>query len=108
MNRIARRLPAGVLLCLTTLFGACDSAPPERGENGETAEDAAAGPDAAPYELFAGRAQDEGTFSSYTRNAHYVRMADGVELAVTVYLPTDGPGVSGFPVLLWYMPGHRE
>src|SRR5690606_15123518 len=32
----------------------------------------------------------------------------GVELAVTVYLPTDGPEVSGFPVLLWYMPGHRE
>ena len=35
-------------------------------------------------------------------------MDDGVQLAITVYLPTGGPDVSRFPLLLWYLPGHRE
>jgi uncharacterized protein len=105
MIRIVRPWPTGLLLCLTAFFAACDQAPPESGENTDAA---AAAPGSAPYEPFAGRAQEEGTFSGYTRTAHYVPMPDGVELAVTIYLPAHGPDVSGFPVLLWYMPGHRE
>jgi predicted acyl esterase len=47
-------------------------------------------------------------YSSYERNAYYVPMSDGVRLAVTVYTPSNGPVAERFPVLLWYMPGHRE
>lgn len=105
MYRLARPLPTSLLLCVAALSGACDTPPPETGEREKVAR---AVPDTGAYQPFAGRAEEEGTFSSYTRTAHYVPMPDGVELAVTVYLPTDGPEVSGFPVLLWYMPGHRE
>ena len=47
-------------------------------------------------------------FPSYERHAAYVPLADGTRLAVTWYLPAGGPSVARFPVLLWYMPGHRE
>ena len=47
-------------------------------------------------------------FSSSERHAAYVPLADGTQLAVTWYLPAGGPVVARFPVLLWYMPGHRE
>ena len=35
-------------------------------------------------------------------------MADGTRLAITWYTPIRGPEAQRFPVLLWYMPGHRE
>ena len=60
------------------------------------------------YQPFAGRSGEFETFASYERKAYYVPAADGVRLALTVYLPTDGPDVDRFPVLLWYLPGHRE
>ena len=47
-------------------------------------------------------------FPSYERHAAYVPLADGTRLAITWYLPAGGPSVARFPVLLWYMPGHRE
>ncbi len=107
MTCIARPLPAALLACFAAGFlAACDSALDAPGAAASEVSRPEA--DAAVYEPFAGRAHDEGTFASYTRSAHYVPMPDGVELAVTVYLPKDGPQVSGFPVLLWYMPGHRE
>jgi putative CocE/NonD family hydrolase len=46
--------------------------------------------------------------TGFTRRAYYVPMADGVRLAMTVYLPTGGAPTARFPVLLWYLPGHRE
>lgn len=60
------------------------------------------------HEPFAGRAVALEPFADYQRRAFYVPADDGVRLAMTVYLPTDGPDVDQFPVLLWYMPGHRE
>ncbi len=47
-------------------------------------------------------------YRGWERHAGFVAMPDGTRLAMTWYLPVDGPQVSGFPVLLWYMPGHRE
>ncbi|MCP5145907.1 MAG: CocE/NonD family hydrolase [Gammaproteobacteria bacterium] len=47
-------------------------------------------------------------YRGYQRAAYYAPMADGVKLAVTLYTPTGGPAAQGFPVLLWYLPGHRE
>lgn len=35
-------------------------------------------------------------------------MEDGVRLAITVYRPAGAAADSRHPVLLWYMPGHRE
>jgi hypothetical protein len=35
-------------------------------------------------------------------------MTDGTRLAMTWYVPVNGPVATRFPVLLWYMPGHRE
>ncbi|MFM1886276.1 MAG: hypothetical protein RL026_1433 [Pseudomonadota bacterium] len=45
---------------------------------------------------------------SWTRSAAYVPMADGTQLAVTVYLPAAAQPGQRFPLLLWYLPGHRE
>ena len=47
-------------------------------------------------------------FRSYERHAAFVPLADGTQLAVTWYVPVGVPPVARFPVLLWYMPGHRE
>jgi putative CocE/NonD family hydrolase len=62
---------------------------------------------AAPHP-FAPPAVWAAEYSSYERHAAYVPVADGTRLAVTWYLPAQGPAVTLFPVLLWYMPGHRE
>ena len=64
---------------------------------------------AAESEFFAQRgAVSTPVYSSYERRAYYAPMSDGVRLAVTVYTPSNGPVVDKFPVLLWYLPGHRE
>jgi putative CocE/NonD family hydrolase len=47
-------------------------------------------------------------FKRYERFAEYVPVRDGTRLAVTRYVPADGPDQSRFPTLLWYLPGHRE
>ncbi len=49
-----------------------------------------------------------GEYAGYERHADYVAVADGTRLALTWYVPSQGPAVARFPVLLWYMPGHRE
>lgn len=46
--------------------------------------------------------------AAYERSAWYVPMEDGVRLALTLYSPAGAASDSRFPVLLWYMPGHRE
>jgi uncharacterized protein len=45
---------------------------------------------------------------SFTRQAWYAPMPDGVRLALTVYRPAGVAADARLPVLLWYMPGHRE
>ena len=57
-------------------------------------------------------------YSDWQRHAAYVPMRDGTRLAMTWYVPGQAAASSGdppspaitsrFPVLLWYMPGHRE
>lgn len=47
-------------------------------------------------------------YGSWQRHAGFVPMQDGTRLAMTWYLPVQGPAATRFPVLLWYMPGHRE
>jgi uncharacterized protein len=47
-------------------------------------------------------------YGAWQRHAGFVPMQDGTRLAMTWYLPTKGPAATRFPVLLWYMPGHRE
>ncbi|MEO8308905.1 MAG: CocE/NonD family hydrolase [Pseudomonadota bacterium] len=62
---------------------------------------------AAPHP-FVEPAPQRAQYTSYSRHADYVPVADGTRLAVTWYLPSGGPAAQSFPVLLWYMPGHRE
>lgn len=47
-------------------------------------------------------------YGAWQRQSGFVPMADGTRLAITWYLPAKGPAAQRFPVLLWYMPGHRE
>jgi putative CocE/NonD family hydrolase len=62
---------------------------------------------AAPHAFVAPDVRS-GDYAGYERHADYVAVADGTRLAMTWYVPTRGPAAAGFPVLLWYMPGHRE
>jgi uncharacterized protein len=47
-------------------------------------------------------------FGAWQRHSGFVPMTDGTRLAITWYTPAKGPVTQRFPVLLWYMPGHRE
>jgi len=67
------------------------------------ASSACAGPHA-----FVPPAVRPGDYAAFERHADYVAVADGTRLAVTWYVPSQGPATRAFPVLLWYMPGHRE
>jgi uncharacterized protein len=62
---------------------------------------------AAPH-AFVDPGVRSGDYIAYDRHADYVAVADGTRLAVTWYVPSGGPATPRFPVLLWYMPGHRE
>lgn len=62
---------------------------------------------AAPH-AFVERPSRPIEYTAYQRHAGYVAVADGTRLAVTWYVPSGGPAATRFPVLLWYMPGHRE
>ncbi|MEP7311351.1 MAG: CocE/NonD family hydrolase, partial [Pseudomonadota bacterium] len=62
---------------------------------------------AAPHEFIESQVSP-GEYAAYERRADYVAVADGTRLAVTWYVPSRGPDTARFPVLLWYMPGHRE
>ena len=62
---------------------------------------------AAPADFVAPVARP-GDYAAYERHAGYVAVSDGTRLAMTWYVPTPGAGTARFPVLLWYMPGHRE
>ncbi len=77
-----------VLLMLGTFLAGC-GAPPDT-QRGATALSTAA------------------SETPYLRRAWYVPMEDGVRLAITVHTPAGAAPDSRFPVLLWYMPGHRE
>jgi uncharacterized protein len=44
----------------------------------------------------------------FKRLSAYVPMKDGVQLAITLHFPPGQPADKRFPVLLWYLPGHRE
>lgn len=62
---------------------------------------------AAPHAYLPGSVRGS-DYSSWRRDAAFVPMTDGTRLAITWYTPEQGPAAAGFPVLLWYMPGHRE
>lgn len=47
-------------------------------------------------------------YAAWQRHSAFVPVADGTRLAITWYTPANGPATRSFPVLLWYMPGHRE
>jgi putative CocE/NonD family hydrolase len=47
-------------------------------------------------------------FSAYERESVYVPMSDGVGLAVSIFRPTPASDDARYPVILWYLPGHRE
>ena len=52
-------------------------------------------------------------YADWQRHAGYIAMKDGTRLAMTWYVPDHGTAATAsaatrFPVLLWYMPGHRE
>lgn len=46
-------------------------------------------------------------YESYTKTSRYVKVSDGTQLAVDVFLPTDGPHQSSFPVVFQYTPYDR-
>jgi putative CocE/NonD family hydrolase len=46
-------------------------------------------------------------YSGYTYWSQYVPVSDGTQLAIAVYLPSDGPSAGPFPVIFWLLPGHR-
>jgi hypothetical protein len=62
---------------------------------------------AAPHGFEAPRMRPA-EYAAFERHADFVAVADGTRLAITWYLPSKGPAAARFPVLLWYMPGHRE
>lgn len=78
-----------VAIAASFALGACASLPPSQ-----------ARPGAAPNQMGAAQAAP-------SRMAQYVPMRDGVELALTVYLPAREPGTR-HPVLLWVNPDRRE
>ncbi|MBN1848275.1 MAG: CocE/NonD family hydrolase [Deltaproteobacteria bacterium] len=46
-------------------------------------------------------------YEGYTYWSEYVPVSDGTQLAVAVYLPSNGPSAGPFPVVFWLLPGHR-
>ncbi len=46
-------------------------------------------------------------YSGQRRESLYIPVEDGTRLAATLFFPEDGP-VQQFPVILWYLPGHRQ
>ncbi len=47
-------------------------------------------------------------FKGSKRSAQYVPMSDGEKLAVDIFVPTDGPARTAFPVILQYTPYQRS
>ncbi|MCP4110630.1 MAG: CocE/NonD family hydrolase [Desulfobacteraceae bacterium] len=47
-------------------------------------------------------------YNSYTRSSQYVTVSDGTKLALTWYLPSQGPSEGPFPIIFHYLPYHRE
>ncbi|HOO70539.1 MAG TPA: CocE/NonD family hydrolase [Spirochaetota bacterium] len=46
-------------------------------------------------------------YSGSTKQSEYVTMSDSVDLAVDIYLPSDGPARDSFPVVFMYTPYNR-
>jgi len=90
---------AVALGCIVFFAGCADD------ERGPTAEIAAPARVSAPFE-YSGYSSAE--FSAYERESVYVPMSDGVGLAVSIFKPAPAPRDRRFPVILWYLPGHRE
>jgi uncharacterized protein len=61
----------------------------------------------ADFAGFTTQVEPARSYAAWQRSAWYITARDGVRLAITVYLPR-GHQPEGFPVLLWYHPGHRE
>ena len=57
-----------------------------------------------PFE-YAGYSAPE--YTGFKTFSQYVPMSDGVQLAVDVHLPADGPGKKSFPVIFEYLPYQR-
>ncbi len=47
-------------------------------------------------------------YKSFTKSSQYVKMSDGVKLAVDVYIPAEGPENKSFPVVFQYTPYSRS
>ncbi len=47
-------------------------------------------------------------YTGFTRSSEYVEMSDGLKLAVTCYLPSEGPTSGPFPTIFTYLPYKRE
>lgn len=58
-----------------------------------------------PFE-YSGYTQPE--YAGIEVRSTYVHMSDGVQLAIDIYLPTDGPQRDAFPVILEYTPYQRS
>jgi putative CocE/NonD family hydrolase len=92
--RLPRRIkPIVSLMCLFATLCGCSG---ER-QSGDTVS--------TPF-VYSG--YTEPAFDSYQRASMYVPLSDGVNLAITAFIPGDDSADEKFPVLLWYMPGHRE
>jgi uncharacterized protein len=54
---------------------------------------------------YSGYSQPE--YKNNTYRSEYAPLSDGTKLAVAIYLPAEGPSNGPFPLVLWYLPGHR-
>lgn len=50
----------------------------------------------------------DASYKGHTTRSEYVPMSDGAELAVDVFLPSEGPARERFPVILEYLPYQRS
>lgn len=46
-------------------------------------------------------------YENYTTSSQFIMAEDGVQLAVQIYLPADGPSNGPYPVIFTYLPYHR-
>lgn len=60
---------------------------------------------ASSYFTYTGYSEPE--YDSSTMSSHYIEMPDGVNLAIDIYLPDDGPEKASFPTVFIYTPYGR-
>ncbi|MEW6439756.1 MAG: CocE/NonD family hydrolase [bacterium] len=99
LRKTAARLRSCIPAVLVLFLGACGD------DDGSTGSSAAQGERVSrPFE-YSGYSSPE--YSSYVKSSQYVIVSDGIELAVDVFLPSDGAARSSFPVVFTYTPYNR-